>query len=255
MFDIEKLAERLAAAAAELPADDDPTEHLETVEHPEVQKEPTPRPALGTVTVLNFFRHPQAHPLVLDLCLLKKYGPDFLTWEPETLEIRVPQDFRTTEVSDLNMAKIQACRTIHLVDTFWDRWEVFCWVTAALNGHFPDFDALQVPTVSQAAIAVNTAQQMRDDVPWSSEVKTFLAQVFRFEGIFFPIPPLDFVPVETDGFVVDPKELGFAWLGRKKPTDEETVLNEQLRRLYAVQAHLDDNRALLRAQLPLVQHV
>lgn len=261
MLDIEKLAERLVAAASELPAhaDDEPTEQIETVEEPEVEKEAAAKPSVGSVTVLNFFRHPDAHPLVLDLFLLKKYGPDFLLWEGETLEARIPQDFQTTEVSDLNMAKIQACRTLHLVDTYWERWEVFCWVTAALNGLFPDFDNLQVPTVAQAAISIYNAQKIRDDVEWSSEVKTFLAQVFKFEGIFYPLEPLNFVVVEADGYVVNTNEVATAWGDYKKtgrmPRLEESILGEQLRRLLLVQGALDENRALLRSQLPLVEHV
>lgn len=261
MLDIDKLAERLAAAAAELPADadDEPTEHIETVEQPEEEKEAAARPSVGSVTVLNFFRHPDAHPLVLDLCLLKKYGPDFLLWEPETLELRIPQDFKTTEVSDLNMAKIQACRTLHLVDTFWERWEVFCWVTASLNGLFPDFEAMQVPSIAQAAVSVYIAQKIRDDVEWSSEVKTFLAQVFKFEGIFYPLEPLNFVVVDADGYVVNTSEVAAAWAkfkssGKSLPL-EESITGEQLRRLLLVQGALDENRALLRDQLPLVAHV
>lgn len=260
MLDIDKLAARLAAAAAELPphADDEPTELVETVEEPEVEKEATAKPTVGSVTVLNFFRHPDAHPLVLDLCLLKKYGPDFLMWEPETLELRIPQDFRTTEVSDLNLAKIQACRTLHLVDTYWERWEVFTWVTAALNGTFPDFENIQVPTVAQAAIAVSIANQVREDVEWSSEVKAFLASVFRFEGIFHALEPLEFVELDTDDLVVDAEEVARLWPAvrdaRRAPA-EETVTNEQLRRLLLVQTALDENRSLLRTQLPLVQHV
>lgn len=260
MFDIDKLAARLATAAAELPphADDEPTELVETVEQPEVAKETAARPLVGSVTVLNFFRHPDAHPLVLDLCLLKKYGPDFLMWEPETLEVRIPQDFRTTEVSDVNLSKIQACRTLHLVDTFWERWEVFGWVTSALNGLFPDFDSVQVPTVAQCAIAVSIAKKIRDDVEWSSEVKAFLASVFRFEGIFLPLEPLDFLELDADGLVVDPEEVARLWPAvrdaRRAPA-EESITNEQLRRLLLVQTALDENRSLLRSQLPLVQHV
>lgn len=259
MLDIDKLAARLVAAAAELPAhaDDEPTEQIETVEHSEEEKQAAPRPSVGNVTVLNFFRHPDAHPLVLDLLLLKKYGSDFLFLEAETLEHRIPQDFKTSEVSDINMAKIQAVRTLHLVDTFWQRWEVFCWVTAALNGLFPDFDHMQVPTVAQAAVAVAIAKQVRDDVEWSSEVRAFLAQVLKFEGIFYPIDPLNFVVVEADGYVVDPAEIAKLWPGvkaAKHAPAEETVTNEQLHRLLVVQEALDESRALLRSQLPLVEH-
>lgn len=257
-MDIDKLAERLLAAVADL-VSDEPTEIVETVSHDDPPKEDSLAPAVvSNVTVVNFFRHPEAHPLVLDLCLLKKYGPDFLMWEPETIEVRVPQDFHTTEVSDLNLAKINAVRTLHLVDTYWQRWEVFTWVTAALNGFFPDFESAQVPTVTQAAISAFIAAKVRDDVPWSSELTAFLAQVMRFEGVFLPPEPLAFVPVDLEDFGFNPKELQEAWavsskLGRAGSA--ETVYNEQCRRALLVKQSLEDNRTLLRAQLTLVQHV
>jgi hypothetical protein len=258
-MDEEKLAALLSAAAKNLPPpDDDPTEEVETVEKDEEKAETQERPSLQGVTSQNLFRHPDAHPLVLDLALLKRYGPDFLLWEPETLEIRIPQDFHVSEVSDLNMAKVQACKTLHLVDTFWDRWEVFCWVTASLNGMFPDFESMQVPTVTQCSIAVDIAKRIRDDVEWSTEVKAFIEQVFRFEGIFCPQPPLDFVSIDTDGLVVDCAEVQKYWpevLARKSAPQEETIVAEQLRRLLLVHQALEENRVLLRSQLPLVQHV
>ena len=49
----------------------------------------------GGVTASNIWRHPDAHPIVLDLLLLRAYGPDWLLWEAETLQHLVPQDFKT----------------------------------------------------------------------------------------------------------------------------------------------------------------
>lgn len=259
-MDIDKLAERLRAAAADLPSDDhgDPTEVIETVDTDAAPREGTGGGPAAAVTVVNFFRHPDAHPLVLDLCLLKKYGADFLMWEPETIELRVPQDFRTTEVSDLNLAKINACRTLHLVDTYWQRWEVFVWVTAALNNHFPDFESLQVPTVAQAAIGAFIASRVRDDVPFSSEVSAFLAQVFRFEGVFLTPEPLASIPLDLEDFGLNVPELQRAWETAERTGragTEETLVNEQCRRALLVKQAVDENRTRLRAQLALVQHV
>ena len=38
-------------------------------------------------TTINLFQHPDAHPFVLDLALLRKYGPEWMQWEPDTLEL------------------------------------------------------------------------------------------------------------------------------------------------------------------------
>src|ERR1039458_5248804 len=79
----------------------------------------------ATVTAANLWRHPDAHPIVLDLCMLQRFGPAWLEWSGESLRKVIPEDFKTQSVSELNIAKLQACKTLHLVDSFWQRWEIF----------------------------------------------------------------------------------------------------------------------------------
>jgi len=256
----QKLAELLVGPVKPKNAlkEPDPTEELETVGTPETAAPTASSAASSAVTLSNLFRHPDAHPVVLDLCLLRKYGPDWYAWEPETLELRIPQDFHVVDVSDLTLSKIQACKTIHLVDTYWQQWEIFLWCTMSLNGIFPDFDTMQVPTVAQCAVSVEIANQLRDDVEWSSEVKTYLSMVHRHDGIFVPQAPLDFVHVDSEGFQVDPKEIKLLWpavrASQHAPT-ADTVTAEQLRRMLTVHKAVEANRHQLRTQLPLVQHV
>jgi hypothetical protein len=83
--------------------------------------EPAPR----LPTTINLFQHPDAHPFVLDLALLKKYGPEWMQWEQEVLEIRILADFHTKTLSDLNADKLMAVATLHLRDDFWKDWQVF----------------------------------------------------------------------------------------------------------------------------------
>ena len=236
----------------------DPTEELETVGKYEEQPESKVSPVPVNITIGNLFRHPDAHPIVLDLCLLRKYGADWYGWEPETLELRIPQDFKTSEVSDLVMSKIQAVKTLHLVDTFWQQWEVFGWCAMPFNGVFPDFHVMQVPSVAQCMVAVEIANQIRVDVPWSTEVAAYLEAVHRHDGIFVPQPPLDFVHVDVEGYPLEPKEIRVLWSVVEK-TDKmptgDTVTAEQLRRMLVAKRALEESRVFLRSQLPLVQHV
>lgn len=257
----EKFAALLSAALkGPHPDEEDSEDPIETVgdEEEEQTKVAEAQPAPSKVSSSNFFQHPDTHPLVLDLALLRRYGPDFLLWEPETLEMRVPQDFRTPQISYLNMAKIQACKVLHLVDTYWTQWEVFCWITAVLNGQFPDFQVMQVPTTAQCAVSVDVVKRLREDVEWSSEVKAFIEQVLRFDGLFLALPPLDFVKVDADGYIVRPEEIRAAWPSVQSSglvPEAETVTNEQLRRLLVVHQAVEDNRRDLRYQLPLVTYV
>lgn len=206
----------------------------------------------------NLFEHPDTNAIVLGLSLIKKYGPDWLAWESETLEMRIPKDFQVKEVSHLNLSKMQAIKTLHLVDSYWQRWEVFLWCTMPFNGLFPDFEILQVPTVAQCLISVDTANRVRDDAEWSEEIKTFLAAVFRHDGIFCSIPPLEFVKVDEDNVVVDCADVKNRWplvrrSGKAPPPD--SIENAQLGIALESYKYLQEHQRMLRQQLPLVDHV
>ena len=260
MTDEQKLAELLGGPVKPkgLPTEPDPTEEIETL--PKEDAVPTPRLVVTSsgVTTKNLFQHPDAHAVVLDLCLLRRYGAEWYAWEPETLETRIPQDFKIAAVSDLNMSKIQACRSLHMVDSFWKQWEIFLWCAMPFNGMFPDFETMQVPTVAQCAVAVDIGNQLRDDVEWSSEVTAYLKAVHEHDGVFVAQPPLDFVPVSAADTAVNPVEVSMLWpavkASNKMPT-ADTVTAEQLRRMLVIHQTVQASKDAMRDQLPLVQDV
>ena len=209
------------------------------------------RPVTGRVTNANLFSHQEAHPIVLDMAMLAKYGPEWLGWESETIEYRVPQDFRTN-ISTLNLSKLQAMRTLHMVDSFWQRWEIFCWCCMPLNGIFPDFETMQVPSVSQCMVAVDIANRARDDMQWSEEVKAYLSAVHRHDEVLVPQEPLSFIKVETAGFPIDVQSILKMWpdtrTGKYSPPND-TVEGMQLRRMLNAHEVLESSRSQLRLQL------
>jgi len=214
---------------------------------------PTSTAAAGAVTKVNIWQHPDAHPIALDLALVGRYGADWLTWEAETLQLTIPHDFNTPSLSDLNLEKIQACRTLHLVDSFWERWEVYSWCLMAFNGEFPDFRDMQIPAVGQVLVACDIAARIRNDVSWSDEVKAYITAVYEHDEIFLALPPANFVSL-TAPDSVDPQALLKAWpdvrASGKAPTGS-TILDEQLRRLLSVNEYLEESRARLQKQLEL----
>lgn len=231
------------------PVEQEPEVHVETTTEDDEEKGAQVRPIH-----INLFQHPDAHPIVLDVALLRTYGPEWMTWEPEVLELRVPQDFRTSSISDLNMEKIQAVKTMHFVDTFWQNWEVFLWCMMPLNDAFPDFARMQVPTVAQCLVAVDIANRIRTDVPWSQEIKTYLETVWRFGNLFCPIPPVHFIDVEIPE-VVDCQEVLQRWPSVRASSDRPkggTIIDEQLRRMQLAHDYLEHNRARLRRQMSAV---
>jgi hypothetical protein len=234
---------------------DEPTTEVETgtAEEPDAKVA-----APGGVTSSNLLRHPDAHPIALDLLLLRQYGPQWMLWEGETLQHIAPADFHGQVLSDLNLAKLQACRTLHLVDTYWQRWEVFGWCTIAMNGEFPDFDLLQVPTVAQVLVSVDAATRIREDVPFSDEIKGYIGSVYRHDDIFLALPPADFVTFDPQELPFDVGQLKSRWpdvrASRQAPTGE-TLVDEELRRLLVALDYLEASRTRLGDQLRLLEHV
>lgn len=234
---------------------EEPTIEVETVT-PERPAPSGKAPAEHGVTVTNLLRHPDAHPVVLDFVLLKRYGPEWMVWEPETLEGHIGRDFRGG-VSDLNFSKIQAVKTLHLVDSFWLQWEVFLPCLTVFNGTFPDFSVLRPPTVAQCAVAVDIANYIRDDVDWSPEIKAFIGVVFQHDDIFCPVEPLDFVPVDVEGLPINRSEIMGLWPGVRASREEpkgDSITSEQLRRMLTVYNYLEEYRSRLKKQLPSATH-
>lgn len=213
---------------------------------------------LSNVSVANVFRNPDAHPVVLDLMLLRKFNIDWLGWELETVVHRIQEEFKTPTVADINIEKLQACKALHLVDDFWLKWEVFLHCCAPFNGAFADFQRMQVPHVAECMVAVDIANRIRDDVQWSVEVKNYLAVVHRHDGILCPQPPLEFVHVDVEGLPIDCEEVTARWpevrASGRAPTGD-SVEDEQLRRLLGSWAYLESVRLRLRQQLEILKHV
>lgn len=251
-----KEAESLAPGALEV-EDEQVTAEEETVG--DVAEEASADEAPVTaVTKANLFQHPEAHPYVLNMALLQQYGPEWMEWENETLEIQVPRDFSSPSLSDLNLHKLNAMKTLHVVDTFWRKWEVFSLCTATLNGLFPDFEVMHVPTVGECAVAVDIAAYVREDVPWSDEVKAYLSAVHEHDGVFCTVPPLDFVEVDSEEYPVECSIVTKLWPAvrkTRKPPSVETPEAEQLRRLLDVEDELQEHRAKLKQQMGLLRDV
>lgn len=245
--------EKLAALVREM-LDEPEEDNVETTESDDGEKkaEAAPPPHI------NLFQHPDSHPAILDILLLQKYGPEWMLWEPETLQLRVPLDFHTTSISDLNLHKIQAMKTLHFVDTPWRQWEVFVWCCMPLNGLFPDFTTMQVPTAAQCLVAIDLFNKVRQDVAWSDEMKTYLGTVWRHDGMFCPIDPADFFEVDKSGTGVDCPKIMERWPTVRKegkaPT-EDTMEDEQLRRMLDAHQYLKESRDLFEQQVKAVLHV
>ena len=149
---------------------------------------------LPDVTPQNIWRHPNAHPLTLDLLLLDRYGVDYLFWEPEPLRITLKRD--DVLLSNQAWTKIQAVRVLHNSPSPWRRWEVFHWVALGLNGKTPNFAFMEEPELGVLAAAVDIMRIVDRPREMGEEVDKYVAAVAKADGIVCLPPPLDFAERE-----------------------------------------------------------
>lgn len=232
----------------------DVDEEIETLTDDEI---PVENPVIKTPSrSASIFTHPEAHPYAISLFLLKRYGPEWLEWEPETLRRRVDVDYRST-ISTLNFHKIQAVKTLNYVESFWTNWEVFVPCVMAFNNLLPDFEIMQVPTVAQCAVAIDVANRIRVEKDWSDEILTFLQTLFRYEGLLVAIDVLEFVPVDQDGYEEEAKEISLRWplvRASKQLPQGDGLVNDQLRRLFDIHGDILESHQHLTSQLGMLLH-
>lgn len=211
----------------------------------------------NSVTLKNAFKNSDSHPLFLDLLLIRKYGIDYLGWSYETLDTVIPKDFGMT-VSSYNMQKIAACQSLHLVDTFWSRWETFGWITSGLHGVPPDPNNTQLFTVAQYMVAVDTATKIQSQNEFSDEVKAYVRSVYMMDHIAVPVEPLDFVTLDVSDYPVNVQKITERWpvvRSSKQAPHGNTIEDEQLRKMLAAHIFLEDSRSRLNAQMSLLKDV
>jgi len=153
------------------------------------------------ITNKNLFVHHDAHPVVFDIVLLKKYKAEWFEWQPETLWKEIKEDFRVPSISDHAKAKIQAIRTLHIGEMFWKSWESFCWITQALNNNIPDWHVLQKPSLSQLISSVDISEIIRAGEVFALEVTSFIAASVLDEGVFYAPHPISFCQSEIDRYL------------------------------------------------------
>lgn len=152
--------------------------------------------SLPDVTSKNIWRHPNAHPLVLMMLLLDRYGQDSMDWEPETLRLSLKKN--DTQVSESAWQKIMAGRVILESPVPWRQWEQFHWVSMGLGGRTPSFVYLERPELGFVMAAVDQMKMVDKTRPFAEDIDKFVAVVLRDRGIMYAPPPVQFAQEEVD---------------------------------------------------------
>lgn len=226
---------------------------------------------LAPITSRNLWVHHDTHPVVYDVALLREYGADWFVWEPETLWKEICEDFHVPSISDHARTKIQAIKTLHINEWYWSKWEVFCWLTQALNNNIPDFQVMQKPSIAQLFNSVDIGTMVRDDEEFTPELQMFVAASMVEEGVFYSPAPVAFCQDEIVQ-LLEARQLGTelidqvqkryreisqvsaaAWAASPEPILQENVVDIQVAKLKVACDYLALRRRQLQEQLRLLK--
>lgn len=142
------------------------------------------------------FKAPDAHPFVLLLMVLDRYGNEALTWAPEVLRVTMIRD--NLQVSGASFAKLMAMEAILNSPSPWRQWNVFHYVSRALAGLPPNFVYLEQPELGHQMVAVDIMRVCDRAQQTSAEVDKFVATTLRHSGHVYAPEPLSFAQRELE---------------------------------------------------------
>jgi len=161
---------------------------------------------LPSVTLKNIWRHPNAHPIVLSLILLDRYGQECMEWETDALRMTLKKD--EILLSDSVWTKILAVRVLLQSPSPWRQWEQFHWIALGLAGRAPNFKFMEKPQIGFLMSAVDTMLHVDRPRPFAEDIVKFVAVAFRDEGIAYAPAPLQFAQEELDDRRLKCKQCG-----------------------------------------------
>lgn len=129
------------------------------------------------------------HLLTLSVMLLGELGPEALTWDFQALKEECMEKWGP--IGPVTWERIQALVLLHAHNAFWQEWEIFEKITAAIMGEPPVFSLTQPPEAEECAIAIDTARRV-DSHEYSDEVKSYIVAACLNDGLWY----LDGTPME-----------------------------------------------------------
>lgn len=198
--------------------------------------------------------YPGAHPVALDLWVIRNLGKDSVLWEPETLwqEMGRATGFNPSEVV---RNKIQAARLVHLQDSPFEAWETFEKVIQAFDGAVPRFDIMQPtsPPVLMAGVETMKTIRFRE---LGEEAKRYAASSFLNSGLVYAPPPLDGINPLIEERLPDKKIIALvkrALSTGAAPLREDDPVGIQVAKISTAKTYAEQMRNRMVAHTKLVQ--
>lgn len=162
--------------------------------------------------------------------LLDHYGPEVLTWHPETISLELRDDFKVTPPTHI-MDRIMAGICVLTTDMFYKNLPRFIQLCNVLSGDEFDPRVFDMADAAECAWGITEALLLNppdedDPEPFTDEIRHYIGAVLRNEGF---ITPPDILAIALDAnwsdkikfeFTDDPEMQGAIYDTQKSRTDE-----------------------------------
>jgi hypothetical protein len=139
----------------------------------------------------------EAYATPLILLLLDCYGPEVLSWAPETIRLELEQDFKL-KLPKITLDKIMAAITILTTNYFYKDVTRFVEICNILAGddfqpdEFEPADASEMLVGITESLLLYPPNEDPEDTEFSAEIREYISQVLKEEGILKPFDVLRF---------------------------------------------------------------
>jgi len=199
------------------------------------------------------------HLITLSVLLLDLLGPEYLFWTSEALREELQE--RYGKIGVVTWERVQALRILHVHDAYWQEWEVFEKVTAAICGEPPIFSLVQPQEAEEVFISLSTASRI-DQHDFDEDVRSYMVAACLNDGLWYFEEPVaavgssELVELDTRQGIQRPFGLISAELEKSnkfRPESDDPVLTQVNRVLEVRQALRLYNEAVDRQLLQLPQ--
>ena len=197
----------------------------------------------------------QAHPLVLDLFLFRSFGPEYYTWEAETVFHEALREARAPNMHAVNRHKIRAILALHDAGAAFEQFFPFEKTVLAFNDVLPDLTTLQKPDFGQLLAGVDIIWKLRSE-SFSDEVQRYMVAVLLTDGVMYAPKPLEGLNVllkpRVPGGLPEAVERHLADSVNNSVGPEDGALRIQLAKVHEAQLYLASVSNRLVSQLEVV---
>ena len=123
------------------------------------------------------------HPVVLDLALFRVFGPEWITWDPDSTEMALNKKVSPKKISRATREKIRGLSVIHSNYLYWEDWRTFEAVSWALNGASIDLRIANPLKAIPLCYAIRAAKWLSAPHEFDDEVKAYIMAVMFHEQL------------------------------------------------------------------------